>query len=51
MELENVSVQENVEITKEDVTMQPKKITNWKAPGLDGILGFDSRVLLANIRG
>ena len=40
MELENVNIQENVEITKEDVTMQLRKMPNWKAPGLDGIQGF-----------
>ena len=30
----------NVEITKEDVTMQLKKMPNWKAPALHGIQGF-----------
>ena len=40
MELENVNIQENVEITKEDVTMQLRKMPNWKVPGLDGIQGF-----------
>ena len=40
LELENVNIQENVEITKEDVTMQLRKMPNWKAPGLDGIQGF-----------
>ena len=40
LELENVNNQENVEITKEDVTKQLKEIANWKAPGLDRIQGF-----------
>lgn len=40
LELENVNIQENVEITKENVTMQLKKMPNWKAPGLDGIQAF-----------
>ena len=40
MELENVNIPENVEITKEDVTIQLKKMPNWKLPGLDGIQGF-----------
>ena len=40
LELENVNIQENVEITKEDVTMQLRKMPNWKAPGLEGIQGF-----------
>ena len=39
LELENVDIQENVEITKDDVTMQLWKMSNWKAPGLDGIQG------------
>ena len=36
VELENVNIQDNVEITKEDVTMQLRKMPNWKTPGLDG---------------
>ena len=40
MELENVNIPENVEITKEDVTIQLKKMPNWKLAGLDGIQGF-----------
>ena len=40
LELENVNTQEIVEITKEDGTMQLRKIPIWKAPGLDGIQGF-----------
>ena len=36
LELENVDIQDNVEITKEDVTKQLRKM----APGLDGIQGF-----------
>ena len=39
-ELENVNIQDKVEIIKEDVTMQLMNIPNWKAPGLEGILGF-----------
>ena len=39
LELENVNIHDNVEITKEDVTMQLKKMQNWKAPRLDGIQG------------
>ena len=40
LELENVKIHDNVEITKEDVTMQLKKMQNWKEPGLAGIQGF-----------
>ena len=40
LELEHVNIQENVKITKKDVTMQLRKMSNWKAPGLDGIQGF-----------
>ena len=34
LELENVNIQENVDITKEDARMQLRKMPNWKAPGL-----------------
>ena len=37
LELKISNIQENVEKTKEDVTMQLRKIPNRKAPGLDGI--------------
>ena len=40
LEPENVNIQDNVEITKEDVTMQLRKVPNKKAPGLDGIQVF-----------
>ena len=40
LELKNVNIQENVEITKEDLTMQLRKMPNWKAPVLDGIQWF-----------
>ena len=40
LELENVNIQENVEITKEDVTKQLRKMPNCKAPKLDGIQEF-----------
>ena len=48
LELENVNIQKNVEIAKEDVTVQLRKMTNWKARGLDGIQGFSlpSAILL-----
>ena len=36
----NVSIQDNVEITKEEFIMQLRKMPNWKAPGLDRIQGF-----------
>ena len=36
MKLENVNIQENVEITKEDATKQLRKMTQ----GLDGTQGF-----------
>ena len=39
LELENVSIRDNVKITKEDVTMQLRKMPNWKTPGLDGTQG------------
>ena len=40
LELENINIQKNVEITKEDVTIQLRKMLNWKAPGLNEIQGF-----------
>ena len=40
LKLENVNIHENVEITEKDVTMQLRKMPNWKAPGLDRIQGF-----------
>ena len=40
LKLENVNIQENVEINKEDVTIQLRKMPNWKPPGLDGIQAF-----------
>ena len=40
LELENVKVQDNVEIIKQDVTIQLRKIAKWKAPELDGIERF-----------
>ena len=40
LELENVNVQYNAEITKEDVTMQLRKIAKWKELVLDGIQWF-----------
>ena len=40
MELEDGNIQDDVVITKEDVTMQLRKMPNWKAPRLQGILGF-----------
>ena len=40
LELEYVNIQDNVEITKENITLQLRKMTKWKAPGLGGIKGF-----------
>ena len=37
LELEAFNIQDNVEIIQEDVTMQLRKMPNWKTPGLDGI--------------
>ena len=51
MELENVNIQEKIETTKEDVTMQLRNMQNWKATGLEGIRGFGSRSLLVNVKG
>ena len=39
-ELESVIIRDNVEITKEDVTLQLRKMLNWKASRLDGIQLF-----------
>ena len=39
LELETFNTQQNVEITQEDVTMQLRKTSNWKAPALDRIQG------------
>ena len=49
-ELENVNIQDKVDTTKEDVTMQLKNMANSKATGQEGILGFGSRGLIVNIR-
>ena len=38
--LVNVNIQDNVEMNKEDATMQLKKMKNWKVPELDGTQGF-----------
>lgn len=40
LELENVKIQGDVEITKEGVTRQLRKIPNWKTQSLDGIQRF-----------
>ena len=40
LEVEYANIQDNVEITKENITLQLRKMTNWKAPGLGGIKGF-----------
>ena len=40
MELENVKIQDKVETTKGDVTMQLRNLPNWKATEEEGILGF-----------
>ena len=40
LEMENANIQENVEITKDDTTMQLRKMPNYKAPELDDIQGF-----------
>ena len=39
---ENVTYpsQDDLQITKEKVEMQCRKMPNWKAPGLDGVQGF-----------
>ena len=50
LELENVNIQENVEITKEDATVQQRKMPNWKVSGWTEFRGFVSRGLV-NIRG
>ena len=40
LEMENANIQENVEITKDDTTMQLRKMPNYKAPELDDIQRF-----------
>ena len=40
LELKVFNIQENVEITQEDVTMQLRNMPNWKTPGWDGIQGI-----------
>ena len=40
LELENVNIEDKVETTKEDVTMQLRNMPSWKAIGLEGILKF-----------
>ena len=39
-ELESVTQQGNINITKEDVSIHLQKMPNWKAPGPDGLHGF-----------
>ena len=39
-ELECFTQQDNVNITKEDVSIHLRKIPNWKAPDPDGLHGF-----------
>ena len=39
-ELEDNITQENVKISGKDIKDQMKKITNWKAPGPDGVQGY-----------
>ena len=36
-ELECVTQQDNINITKEDVSIHLRKKPNWKTPGLDGL--------------
>ena len=50
LELENVNIQEKIETTKEDVTMQLRNMPNWKATELEGIRGFGSRSLIVNMK-
>ena len=40
LELENINIQKDGEIIKEDITIQLRKMPNWKAPGLNEIQGF-----------
>ena len=40
LELEYVNIQDKVETTNEDVTMQLRNMPNWKATGKEGILEF-----------
>ena len=39
-ELECVTQQGNINMTKKDVSIHLRKISNWKAPGPDGLHGF-----------
>ena len=48
MEVETFSIQENVEIAQEDVTMQLRKTPNGRHQGWTEVRGFDSRGLLIN---
>ena len=38
--VENMSVQESIDVSIEKVTNMLKKMTNWEAPGPDGVQGF-----------
>ena len=40
LELENVNIQDKVEITKEDITLQLRNMPNWKTTGQESILKF-----------
>ena len=40
LELGNVTIHDDVEITKEDVIIQLRKMPNWNAPRFDRIQGF-----------
>ena len=39
-ELECITQQDNINITKEDVSIHLRKMPNWKAPGPDGCYRF-----------
>ena len=39
-EYQNIQKQDNINITIEDATSCIRKMTNWKAPGPDGVRGF-----------
>ena len=39
-EFESFTQQDNISITKEDVSIYLRKIPNWKVPGPDGLHGF-----------
>ena len=46
--MENLEKQEDIEITIDDIKSGIKKMSNWKAPGPDGVHGFWFKKIYCN---